>query len=96
MRQQKWKQKPAMITASSPGRLSAPLLCAGAGSGRAAIHCVCVCVSLVSQHGWGRGSRGRELGTENREQREMCRDVANVMENAHWNRRRLQKAKGGH
>lgn len=56
-----------MITASSPGRLSAPLLCAGAGSGRAAIHCVCVGVSLVSQHGWGRGSRGRELETENRE-----------------------------
>lgn len=65
MRQQKWKQKPAMITASSPGRLSAPLLCAGAGSGRAAIHCVCVCVSLVSQHGGGRGSKGRELETGN-------------------------------
>lgn len=100
MRQQKWKQK-RMITGRDRERGGRAQEGDCLSTQEAEELPYTVSASLVSQHGREQGAGGRE-----QERRiytgEMCRDVANVMENAHWNRPRprprriLHKAKGGH
>lgn len=61
---------------------------------RKSCHTLCLPLWLVNMVG---AEAGAAAAAEQRRvyTGEMCRDVANVMENAHWNRSR-QKAKGGH